>query len=111
MSNNRRNVVFVDLGTFVVDAFVALAFIAFAVTFVFVAFAFAVTFVFVAFAFVAFAFATFVLVAFAFATFVFVACAFIAVEEEVSKLCLHVGHVLFMRNQRDKLCELKMCPQ
>ena len=34
-----------------------------------------------------------------------------AVVVEFNKLCLHVGHVLFMRNQRDKLCELKMCPQ
>ena len=30
---------------------------------------------------------------------------------EVNKLCRHVGHVLFMRNQCAKLSELNMCPQ
>ena len=30
---------------------------------------------------------------------------------EVNKLCLHVGHVLLMRNQCVKLSELNMCPQ
>ena len=29
----------------------------------------------------------------------------------VNKLCLHVGHVLFIRNHCDKLSELNMCPQ
>ena len=31
--------------------------------------------------------------------------------EAVNKLCLHVGHVLLMRNQCVKLSELNMCPQ
>jgi len=29
----------------------------------------------------------------------------------VNKLCRHVGHVLFRRNQCAKLSELNMCPQ
>ena len=29
----------------------------------------------------------------------------------VNKLCRHVGHVLFMRNQCARLSELNMCPQ
>ena len=34
-----------------------------------------------------------------------------AVGLEANKLCLHVGHVLFRRNQCAKLSELNMCPQ
>ena len=30
---------------------------------------------------------------------------------EVLKLCLHVGHVLFIRSHSIKLSELNMCPQ
>lgn len=32
-------------------------------------------------------------------------------DDDVSKLCLQVGQVLFMRNQCAKLSALNMCPQ